>query len=106
MFAKFFNHKEHKEHKEMKGGNGATNGSVVTLRRDRVRRAAREKLTRRRGGAEEVREEMEGGNEVSEANGITQFAEGEPKRLSRARTRLSPVRGRVARPTASAVQYF
>ncbi len=23
---------------------------------------------------------MEGGNEVSEANGITQFAEGEPKR--------------------------
>ena len=25
---------------------------------------------------------MEGGNGVSEANGITQFAEGEPKRLA------------------------
>ena len=32
---------------------------------------------------------MKDGNGESEANGITQFAEGEPKRLSRTRTRMS-----------------
>ena len=33
----------------------------------------------------EVRKVMEGGNEASVASGITQFAEGEPKRRKRAK---------------------
>ena len=32
---------------------------------------------------------MEGGNEANAVSGITQFAEGEPKRLNRSRTRMS-----------------
>ena len=36
---------------------------------------------------------MEGGNGATIGSGITQFAEGEPKRLSCARTRMSPARG-------------
>ena len=57
----------------MKGGNGANEMSAVTLRRAGVRKLP-ENLTRRRGGAEDVREVrklMKDGNGANEMSVVT-----------------------------------
>ena len=56
----FFSRKERKVRKEMEDGWRAG-----------VRRAARKNLTRRRGGAEEVRKVMKGGNGATNGSVVT-----------------------------------
>ena len=64
-----------------------------------LQRLAFQKICVTKGGngapvknSREVREEMEGGNAVSEANGITQFANGEPKRWDNPKSLILPVK--------------